>query len=94
MLVSWHDSQHESATAPQVAGNQAIKCFKLFSQRGRPCTRTTDGRTCLPKRRVKFKLEIINLFSEPKTQDFFETGNLGEVNDYGTRLFGGVTVKF
>ncbi|CAA0090898.1 Uncharacterised protein [Zhongshania aliphaticivorans] len=43
---------------------------------------------------VKIKIEAINLFSEPKTQYFFTEDNLGEVNDYGPRLFAGVTVKF
>ncbi|MDN3638270.1 TonB-dependent receptor [Simiduia curdlanivorans] len=43
---------------------------------------------------VKVKVEGINLFSAPKKQDYFEQGNLGEVNDYGPRIFAGVTVKF
>ena len=43
---------------------------------------------------VKLKVEAINLFSEPKTQYFFTNTNLGEVNDYGPRLFVGVSAKF
>lgn len=43
---------------------------------------------------VKVKLEAINLFSEPKTQYYFTNTNLGEVNDYGPRIFVGVSAKF
>lgn len=43
---------------------------------------------------VKVKLEAINLFSEPKTQYYFTNTNLGEVNDYGPRVFVGVSAKF
>ena len=43
---------------------------------------------------VRVKLEAINLFSQPKSQDYFTEGNLGEVNDYGPRLFAGVSFKF
>ncbi|MCQ8879944.1 TonB-dependent receptor [Pseudoalteromonas shioyasakiensis] len=43
---------------------------------------------------VKVKLEAINLFSEPKSQDYYTDGNLGEVNSYGPRLFAGVSFKF
>ena len=43
---------------------------------------------------VKLKLEAINLFSEPKTQYYYTNTNLGEVNDYGPRLFVGVSAKF
>ncbi|BFM10132.1 hypothetical protein R50072_02850 [Simiduia litorea] len=43
---------------------------------------------------VKVKVEGINLFGAPKVQYYFEEGNLGEVNDYGARLFAGITVKF
>jgi len=43
---------------------------------------------------IKVKVEAINLFSEPKTQYFFTDTNLGEVNDYGPRLFVGVSAKF
>ncbi|MEG3766877.1 TonB-dependent receptor [Alteromonas sp. 14N.309.X.WAT.G.H12] len=43
---------------------------------------------------VKVKLSAINLFSEPKSQDYFVQGNLGEVNDYGPRLFAGVSFKY
>ena len=43
---------------------------------------------------VRVKVEAINLFSAPKSQDFFVQGNLGEVNDYGPRLFAGVSVKY
>lgn len=43
---------------------------------------------------VKVKVEAINVLSEPKQQYFYQMGNLGEVNDYGPRIFAGVTVKF
>lgn len=43
---------------------------------------------------VKLKVEAINLFSAPKEQYFYVKDNLGEVNDYGPRIFAGVTVKF
>ena len=43
---------------------------------------------------VRVKFEAINLFSAPKSQDYFVQGNLGEVNDYGPRLFAGVTFKY
>ncbi|MBB1305074.1 MULTISPECIES: TonB-dependent receptor [unclassified Pseudoalteromonas] len=41
----------------------------------------------------RVKAEAINLFSAPKSQDFFVEGNLGEVNDYGPRLFLGLSYK-
>jgi TonB-dependent receptor len=43
---------------------------------------------------IRVKVEAINLFSEPKRTYFFAQGNPGEVNDYGARLFAGVSVKF
>ena len=43
---------------------------------------------------IRIKAEAINLFSEPKTQTFFQDDYLGEVNDYGPRLFVGVSAKF
>ena len=43
---------------------------------------------------VRVKLEAINLFSEPKSTDFFAQGNSGEVNDYGPRIFAGISVKY
>ena len=43
---------------------------------------------------IRIKVSAINLFSEPKTQDFFALGNRGEVNDYGPRLFAGINFKF
>lgn len=43
---------------------------------------------------IKVKVEAINLFSAPKEQYFYVEDNLGEVNDYGPRIFAGVTVKF
>jgi len=43
---------------------------------------------------VRVKIEAINLFSQPKSQDFFVRNNLGEVNDYGPRLFAGIGFKF
>ncbi|MBQ4833725.1 TonB-dependent receptor [Pseudoalteromonas sp. MMG010] len=41
----------------------------------------------------KVKAEAINLFSAPKSQDYYVEGNLGEVNDYGPRLFLGLSFK-
>lgn len=43
---------------------------------------------------IRVKVEAINLFSAPKSQDFYVQDNLGEVNDYGPRLFAGVSFKF
>ncbi|WP_296045103.1 TonB-dependent receptor [uncultured Alteromonas sp.] len=43
---------------------------------------------------IKVRVSAINLFSAPKSQDFYVQGNLGEVNDYGPRLFAGVTFKY
>ena len=43
---------------------------------------------------IRVKVEAINLFSAPKSQDFYVRGNLGEVNDYGPRLFAGISVKY
>ncbi len=43
---------------------------------------------------IRVKVEAINLFSAPKSQDYYVQGNLGEVNDYGPRLFAGVSVKY
>lgn len=43
---------------------------------------------------VRVKFSAINLFSEPKSQDFYVQGNTGEVNDYGPRLFAGISVKY
>jgi TonB-dependent receptor len=43
---------------------------------------------------VRVKIEAINLFSEPKSTYYFARGNAGEVNDYGPRLFAGVSVKY
>ncbi|MBU2977197.1 TonB-dependent receptor [Alteromonas sp. C1M14] len=43
---------------------------------------------------VRVKVEAINLFSAPKSQDYYVQGNLGEVNDYGPRLFAGVSFKY
>jgi iron complex outermembrane receptor protein len=43
---------------------------------------------------VRVKVEAINLFSEPKSTFYFARGNAGEVNDYGPRLFAGVSVKY
>ncbi|MDO6695080.1 TonB-dependent receptor [Aliiglaciecola sp. 3_MG-2023] len=42
----------------------------------------------------RVKVSAINLFSEPKSQDFFTIGNTGEVNDYGPRLFAGISFKY
>jgi iron complex outermembrane receptor protein len=43
---------------------------------------------------VRVKVEAINLFSEPKSTSYFTQGNAGEVNDYGPRIFAGVSVKY
>jgi len=43
---------------------------------------------------LRVKAEAINLFSAPKSQDFFVQDNLGEVNDYGPRLFVGISFKY
>ncbi|MDP5131573.1 MAG: TonB-dependent receptor [Paraglaciecola sp.] len=43
---------------------------------------------------IRVKVEAINLFSAPKSQDFFVRNNLGEVNDYGPRLFAGISLKY
>lgn len=43
---------------------------------------------------IRVKVEAINLFSAPKSQDFFVQGNLGEVNDYGPRIFAGISLKY
>lgn len=42
---------------------------------------------------VKFTLEGINLFDEPKTQYFYTDDTVGEINVYGPRLFFGIQVK-
>lgn len=43
---------------------------------------------------VRVKVEAINLFSTPKSTDYYAKGNRGEVNDYGPRLFVGIGLKF
>lgn len=43
---------------------------------------------------VRLKVEAINLFSEPKSTFYYSKGNPGEVNDYGPRLFAGISVKY
>ncbi|BDX05456.1 TonB-dependent receptor [Planctobacterium marinum] len=43
---------------------------------------------------IRVKLEAINLFSAPKSQDYYVQDNLGEVNDYGPRLFAGISFKY
>lgn len=43
---------------------------------------------------IRVKVSAINLFSEPKAQDFYVQGNTGEVNDYGPRIFAGVSFKY
>jgi iron complex outermembrane receptor protein len=43
---------------------------------------------------VRLKVEAINLFSEPKSTFYYSRGNPGEVNDYGPRLFAGISVKY
>ncbi|MCL1068214.1 TonB-dependent receptor [Shewanella olleyana] len=43
---------------------------------------------------VRVKFSAINLFSEPRSDDFYTQGNLGQVSDYGPRLFAGVSFKY
>ena len=43
---------------------------------------------------VRVKFSAINLFSEPRTDDYFVEGNLGSVSDYGPRIFAGISVKY
>lgn len=43
---------------------------------------------------VRVKFSAINLFSEPRSDDFYVKGNLGQVSDYGPRLFAGISVKY
>jgi len=43
---------------------------------------------------IRIKIEAINLFSEPKKTYYFARGNAGEVNDYGPRLFAGISFKY
>jgi len=43
---------------------------------------------------VRVKFSAINLFSEPRSDDFYAEGNLGSVSDYGPRIFAGVSVKY
>lgn len=45
-------------------------------------------------KQIRIKVSAINLFSEPKSQDFYVRGNTGEVNDYGPRLFAGISFKY
>ncbi|TRX54541.1 TonB-dependent receptor [Thalassomonas sp. M1454] len=43
---------------------------------------------------VRVKFSAINLFSEHRSDDFYTEGNLGQVSDYGPRLFAGISVKY
>ncbi len=43
---------------------------------------------------VRLKVSAINLLSEPRSDDFYVEGNLGQVSDYGPRLFAGISVKY
>jgi TonB-dependent receptor len=43
---------------------------------------------------IRFTLEGINLFDEPKHQYFFVRDDLGEVNSYGPRIFFGVRARY
>jgi TonB-dependent receptor len=43
---------------------------------------------------IRVKVEAINLFSAPRSDDFFTQGNLGQVSDYGPRLFAGISFKY
>lgn len=43
---------------------------------------------------IRLKVSAINLFSEPRSDDFYALGNLGQLSDYGPRLFAGVSFKY
>ena len=43
---------------------------------------------------IRIKVEAINLFSEPRSDDFYVRGNLGQVSDYGPRLFASISYKY
>lgn len=43
---------------------------------------------------IRVKVEAINLFSAPRSDDFYVQGNLGQVSDYGPRLFAGISYKY
>ncbi|MGS2720994.1 TonB-dependent receptor [Paraglaciecola aestuariivivens] len=43
---------------------------------------------------LKVKVEAINLFSAPRSDDFYVQGNLGQLSDYGPRLFAGISFKY
>ena len=43
---------------------------------------------------IRVKVEAINLFSEPRSDDFYVQGNLGQVSDYGPRIFAGISFKY
>lgn len=43
---------------------------------------------------TRVKVEAINLFSAPRSDDFYVQGNLGQVSDYGPRLFAGISFKY
>ena len=43
---------------------------------------------------IRVKVEAINLLSAPRSDDFFVEGNLGQVSDYGPRLFAGISFKY
>ncbi|GAB5380203.1 MAG: hypothetical protein Alis3KO_25120 [Aliiglaciecola sp.] len=43
---------------------------------------------------IRVKVEAINLFSAPRSDDFYVQGNLGQVSDYGPRLFAGISFKY
>ncbi|MBT1450783.1 TonB-dependent receptor [Glaciecola sp. XM2] len=43
---------------------------------------------------IRVKFEAINLLSAPRSDDFFVQGNLGQVSDYGPRLFAGISFKY
>lgn len=43
---------------------------------------------------IRVKVEAINLFSAARSDDFYVQGNLGQVSDYGPRLFAGISFKY
>ena len=43
---------------------------------------------------IRVKVEAINLLSAPRSDDFYVQGNLGQLSDYGPRLFAGISFKY
>jgi len=73
----------------QIGGFDTAVIYKYRSEYFQPYT----SNSYKIDEHFRIKAEAINLFSAPKSQDFFVEGNLGEVNDYGPRLFLGLSYK-